>query len=161
MCNHEWLATVSNRNTGRGCPACGKKRTDKSKEKEIFQYNLYGAFICKYSSINKAQEITSINKILPYSDRKKTSGGYIWLLEDNPQKALNISKTLNTALLVYSKMPVLQYTLEGELIGKYSSSAEAETTNNISRSKVGECCRGKRKSAGGYKWKYDISDTIK
>ena len=161
ICNHEWLASVSNRNKGRGCPACGKKRTDKSKEKEIFQYDLYGAFICKYSSIKKAKEITSINTILPYSDRKKTSGGYIWLLEDNPQKALNISKTLNTTRFVYSKLPVLQYTLEGELIGKYSSSAVAETVNNISRSKVGECCRGKRKSAGGYIWKCDFSDTTK
>lgn len=122
---------------------------------------MHGAFIRKYSSIKKAIEITSINTILPSSDRKKSSGGYIWLLEDNPQKALNISKTLNTARLVYSKLPVLQYTLNGELIGKYSSSSEAETANTISQSKVGECCRGKRKSAGGYLWKYDVSATTK
>lgn len=36
----------------------------------------------------------------------------------------------------------------------YKSIREAERQTNISRSSIGEVCSGKRKSAGGYRWKY-------
>jgi hypothetical protein len=36
----------------------------------------------------------------------------------------------------------------------YKSIREAERQTNISRSSIGEVCSGKRKSAGGYHWKY-------
>jgi hypothetical protein len=48
--------------------------------------------------------------------------------------------------------------INGSFIKKYVSSSEAERANGITQSKVGECCRGKRKTAGGFIWKYDIKD---
>ncbi len=47
---------------------------------------------------------------------------------------------------------------KGSFIKKYASSSEAERANGITQSKVGECCRGKRKTAGGFIWKYDIKN---
>jgi len=50
---------------------------------------------------------------------------------------------------------VLQYTKTGVLISKYNSGMAAEFSTNVSRSKICMCCQGKRKTAGGFVWKYD------
>ena len=53
------------------------------------------------------------------------------------------------------KKPVLQFSKDGELIAEYSSAREAERTTGCSNSNICECCNGKRKSCGGYIWKYE------
>lgn len=50
--------------------------------------------------------------------------------------------------------PVLQYTLDMEFVAEYPSTAEAERQTGINNSKICQVCKGKRKSAGGYIWKY-------
>lgn len=50
--------------------------------------------------------------------------------------------------------PVLQYTLDMGFITEYPSAAEAERQTKIHNTSIGECCRGKRKTAGGFKWSY-------
>ena len=52
------------------------------------------------------------------------------------------------------KTPILQYSKTGEFIAEYTSIHEAERQTGISNSNICECCKGKRKSAGGYIWKY-------
>ncbi len=58
--------------------------------------------------------------------------------------------------------PVIQMDLNGTYIKEHPSAKIAEETLNISRDKVSLCCRGKRNSAGGFKWmlksKYEASD---
>ena len=49
---------------------------------------------------------------------------------------------------------VAQYTKYGEFIAKYHSMHEAERRTNIAQQSICSCCRGKLKSAGGYKWRY-------
>lgn len=51
--------------------------------------------------------------------------------------------------------PVSKFDLQGNLIKSYFSIKEAKEDNK-NCSKIGECCRGKRKSAGGYFWKYNF-----
>ncbi|MDE5888957.1 MAG: hypothetical protein K2H20_02950, partial [Bacilli bacterium] len=48
---------------------------------------------------------------------------------------------------------VLQYDLNGNFLKEWDCIADAETTLNIHKS-ISKCCRGQRKSAGGFKWKY-------
>lgn len=43
---------------------------------------------------------------------------------------------------------------EGCLICVFVTAAEAERVTNIASSHITDCCRNKRKSAGGYTWKY-------
>lgn len=50
--------------------------------------------------------------------------------------------------------PVEQYTLSMEFVAEYPSIKEAERQTGIHNSIISKCCRGERKSAGGYKWKY-------
>ena len=42
----------------------------------------------------------------------------------------------------------------GELLATFPSTHEAGRVTGIKQSSISECCRGKLKSAGGYKWRY-------
>lgn len=48
--------------------------------------------------------------------------------------------------------PVLQYTFDGEFVAEYPSIHEAKRQTGITN--ISFCCSCKRKSAGGYIWKY-------
>ena len=50
--------------------------------------------------------------------------------------------------------PVLQYTLDGELIGEYESIKEAARQSGIHYGNICNCCVGRFHTAGGYVWKY-------
>ncbi len=50
------------------------------------------------------------------------------------------------------RMPVLQYSLDGDFIKEWSNVNSA--TQALKISGIGEVCRGKQKSAGGYIWRY-------
>lgn len=42
-----------------------------------------------------------------------------------------------------------------ELIGEYPSASEAARINKLSQGHISSCCRGERKTHGGYVWKYE------
>ena len=49
---------------------------------------------------------------------------------------------------------VLQFSKDGKLIAEYSSIHEAERQTGCKNQNICNCCRGERKSTGGYIWKY-------
>lgn len=53
-----------------------------------------------------------------------------------------------------NKKPILQYSNNWELIKKWSCAAEVERLLGIKHQDIGKCCSEKRKSAGGFRWKY-------
>jgi len=50
---------------------------------------------------------------------------------------------------------VLQYDLQDNFIKKWKSARKVERELNIKNENICECCKGKRKTAGGYKWAYE------
>ena len=42
----------------------------------------------------------------------------------------------------------------GELLATFPSTMEAARVTGINQGNISKCCNGKRKSAGGYKWRY-------
>lgn len=50
---------------------------------------------------------------------------------------------------------VLCYTRNGDLVKCYGGVHEASRETGINKGDIGACCRGKRKTAGNYIWKYD------
>ena len=50
--------------------------------------------------------------------------------------------------------PILQFSKDGELIAEYPSEMEASRQTGCNNSHIGSCCKGERKSAGGFIWKY-------
>lgn len=51
--------------------------------------------------------------------------------------------------------PVYQFTMSGEYIRKWDYMSEASKTLNINKGNITETCKGNRKSAGGFIWKYE------
>ena len=51
-------------------------------------------------------------------------------------------------------LPVKQYSLTGEFIAEYQSIRIAEKVTGTNNSCISLVCKGKRKSAGGFIWKY-------
>lgn len=49
---------------------------------------------------------------------------------------------------------VVQYSLNGELLNTYNCTREAGEAAGVSASLISVCCRGLRKTGGGYKWEY-------
>ena len=49
---------------------------------------------------------------------------------------------------------ILQFSKDGELIAEYSSIHEAERQTGCNNCSICNCCKGNRKSAGGFIWKY-------
>ena len=50
--------------------------------------------------------------------------------------------------------PILQLSKNGEYIKQWVSAVEASKELNISRPHICQCCNGKRKFCGGYRWEY-------
>ena len=49
---------------------------------------------------------------------------------------------------------VCQYSLDFVLIKNYRSTKEAERETGVCSTSISSCCRGKLKTAGGFKWRY-------
>ena len=62
-------------------------------------------------------------------------------------------------LKIVLKKPVFQI-LNDKVVKKWDSALDVENELGINRSSICECLKGKIKSAGGYVWKYENSDTI-
>lgn len=56
--------------------------------------------------------------------------------------------------------PIVQYNLDNKLIGIYESVKQASELLNIFSSNISSCCRGKCKSAGGFRWGF-LEDYLK
>ena len=50
--------------------------------------------------------------------------------------------------------PVIQLTLKGKTIKEFPSIRNAQEALDINRYGIREVCKGNRKSAGGFKWKF-------
>ena len=59
-----------------------------------------------------------------------------------------------------NSIPIIQLTLEGQFIRKWGAAREVECKLGIDHSRIIKCCKGKVKSAGGFRWMY-YSDWVK
>ena len=53
-----------------------------------------------------------------------------------------------------NRRPVKQIDLNGNTINIFGSIKEAAQSTHTNNTKIGECAKGNRKSAGGFKWRY-------
>lgn len=71
---------------------------------------------------------------------------------NNPLSIMNKSES-KKGIKNNRHQPVLQYDKDGNFIREWDTMTEAETTLNITH-KIHYVCQGKRKTCGGYIWKY-------
>ena len=64
-----------------------------------------------------------------------------------------LKKIRDKASQIRSKS-VIQYSVEGLLLGEFKSAVEAAKTLNLNPRLIGKCCRGVIKTSGGFIWKF-------
>lgn len=139
-------------NLGRKMSEIDKKHLiENIPKKEVYQFDKNFNFIKKYCSVREASRQTGIDSgsISSCCQKKanfKSAGGYIW------------SYTFEINLLDYEdgrkiSKKVYQYTKNNELVKIWNNCYEAEKQLKIYH--ISDCLNGKRKSAGGYIWRYE------
>lgn len=122
--------------------------------KNIYCYDLEGNFIQKYNSLAEAERLSGIDNS-NISRAAKTHGrtkqyqwSYIFYPKLSPYKRYmgNVGKNSTKA--------VIQYDLNMNKIQQYNSITEASQKTGINVSSISGVCHFKRKTAGGYIWRF-------
>jgi group I intron endonuclease len=83
------------------------------------------------------------------SQKRLYADGYV-----HPRKGVKESIETVESKRQRVKKPILQYSLSGEFIKEWASALDAKQVLNIHNVNIGLCCNGKRKTAGGFIWKF-------
>ena len=120
----------------------------------IAQYDLDGNFIQKFSSIFAAAKFVNGNGSLIQRAAKRKNGwkayDYQWRYTEEATDRIDPAKS---KLLPNKEREVAQYK-DGNLIKVWSSGQEAAESLGLLKSKISNCVNGKRKTHGGFTWKF-------
>jgi group I intron endonuclease len=117
-------------------------------KKTVYKYNLDGSLNAIFEDLTTASETISVRK------------------QDISRACWSVNNTLGGFLWSYDKMEtfvaendsrkkeVVQSFLDGNLVAKYISVAEASRETGISKTCIARCCRGEREQSGGFLWRY-------
>ena len=116
-------------------------------QKLVYQYNENGILIETYASLTEIKETLGIDKqrISSACLNSTMYDGSFW----SYRKLEKIIPKTDFRLKA-----VNQYSLNQEFIATFKSASEASRRTGISKTCITRCCRGERKSSGGYIWKY-------
>lgn len=73
-----------------------------------------------------------------------------------PQKPL--SEEHKKKIIESTIIPVIQMDENENIVAIYSSISEAARITNLSKGGICSCCKGKRKTLGGFKWRYKYNN---
>ena len=126
--------------------------------KKVYQYNLEGEYIQEYDSLIDAAKdlsLSSANLTTCCQGKQKTVGGFQWSYEKKDFLKPMINERDQNHYWSSNKKDINQFSKNGDFIASFSSALEAARANNIKGSShITECCNGKRKTCGGYIWRY-------
>lgn len=119
----------------------------------VRQYDIDGNFIAEYKSLSQAGDITNTD---PMNIRRaavhdcNSAGGFQWRFLDDtiPVQPIILPRGGGKG------KKVLQYTLEGELVGEFPSARAAGRALGTYPTGIVKCCNKKQETFKGYKWKY-------
>lgn len=130
--------------------ASGGKGVSGVNEHKIKQYSLKGEFIREWDSIKDAEKFLNKPKAQANisaccSGKRNRAYGYIWRYSDSDLEIHSLSPY---------RASVDQFTKEGDYISTYPTIREASRATGIHESGIGNCIKGRSKTAGGYVWKF-------
>lgn len=144
------------------------KENNKSRQIKILQYsNESGEFVKEWESEVKASislniSIGSISSCINERIDKTTgwkslsAGGFVWVKKETENFPLKIDVKTKTPYL----RPILQYSLNGNLIKKWNSLREVCEKYDYWDGNILPVCKGERLSAYGFMWKYFENNII-
>ena len=108
----------------------------------------------KHHTIETKKKISKASK-RACSEQTKRKIGLANSGSKNGMYGRDISEYARKLVIERFSKSVLQLDLNDNIINKFSSASEAERQLNGKGSHISCCCLGKRKTAYGYKWKYE------
>ncbi len=86
------------------------------------------------------------------SMRIRYENGYV-----SPRNGIELVEEIRNKIKISKSIPISQFSKNGDWIRDWSSAKDASMELNISHGNINSCCKRKRKTAGGYIWKYKNS----
>ena len=183
LASDETRKKISDANKGENNHFYGKRHSEESLKKmseahkgafmgaehanarKVTQYSLQGDFIKTWDCMSEAGRELGISNHNIYScckGNRRTSGGFIWRYFEDSLTDEYLSWCKEAHPDAFAKKRIAQYSLSNEFIGTYESMAEAELKTGVLYSGISLCCNGRRKSAGGFIWKYykDVNEIM-
>lgn len=154
--NLEWCTAKYNINYGN----CRKKISDAQKKRPVNVYRMNGSFVCRCESVTRASQETNVPKGSISKCLAKKIGyakGLVFRYVDDNEgnKVENVVTTdRHHRENIGHKRRVRQIGFNGKVMAEYKSIEEAYRVTSVCKNSIYLCCRGKYKTAGGYKWEY-------
>ena len=111
--------------------------------------------ICeKYNELKSIKEVSNYFKLSPNTIKNNLKQGNVNGLCNYDPKENKKKASMKSSKWIIENLskPVAQYDLEGKFIKGFSGINQAN--REIGCSKVWECVKGRRKTSGGYQWRY-------
>ena len=144
LSNLEWCSLS-------GACIVGRARAPTSDLRPVRQYSLEGIFIKRFSSVVEAERELGLKPRSGVyhccSGKKATCSGFKWSYAERTKPPVRRTNY---------KRKIVQFDLDtGENINVFDSIAEArKILGQVGTSKINDVCRGTRKTAAGFGWKY-------
>ena len=124
--------------------------------------NIEEMFIRLFDSTNKGYNISTYDRnSYKRTDKTRRKNSEAHTGEKNPMYGKHHSEDTKRKMSeahkekIYANIkPILQFSKDGEFIAEYPSIMEASRQTGCNQGHICDCCKGKRKSAGGFIWKY-------
>lgn len=122
-----------------------------SQAKKVIQMDKQYNVIDVFDSMSIAHQVTRVNNISNCCNGKyKTAGGYVWVYEDDFEE---FDQNIHRSTITHVK-EVNKYDLNMNFLEEYKSVTEAAKSVGGATGNISLCCKGKRRTAYGYIWKY-------
>ena len=148
----ETKSKISKTESGRTLSEYTKNKISESKKGE--KHPMYGKHLseehrAKISKTEKSKTLTDeCKKKIGEAHKGKVTS------EETKKKLSEVRKGKFVGVENPVARAVDQYDLQGNFIKRWDCIKDAAEELNICYSKIGACCRGERKTCGGYRWKY-------
>lgn len=138
----------------------GKRSTDKYDNWDDDPYSGSGVFCKEYfDKYGKIKNVTykkicleETESLIENSEREAYWIGDLWELDP-----LCMNKMPGGSLQDINEKPIIQYNIDGLVVGEFKSAAEASRETKVNYSCISDSCRCKRLLAGGFIWRFKDS----
>lgn len=156
VCGYKWERTIDAEVKSKGCPACNRQVLSE-------KYNLAVLHPDIAAEWDYDRNPDTPFDVFPYTHEsrfwicKKCGNRYPASIDHRSNgtgcRKCGLEKNRHSRM-----KPVLQIDkTTNQVIAAYPSAREAEKQTGVSYSKISMCCNGKNQTAGGYKWKFNIT----
>lgn len=151
LCGKEWQATIAHRSDGRGCPECAKKTRVIKRNANLI--SIVGSLAQNCPELAKEWHSTKNDDLSP-DDVTSGSNQKVWWIcsKGHEWKAVISSRAKNGTGCPMCSKYAQRAVICVETGVKYKNVTEAISLTGAK--KIAECCKGIRKTSGGYHWKY-------